>query len=108
MATQIRPSELLPVDWAALTPHYRAGIRSLRSMGAEFGVTPAAIIKHFRKFGVARDLKARIVAQAQEKVNAAAVIDSVNSEFASQEPAIVADNSDILAAIQIGHRKLSL
>jgi hypothetical protein len=99
-----RPSDLMPVDWVALTPHYRAGIRSLKSIGIEFGVTPAAIIKHFRKRGVTRDLKARIVAQAQAKVNAAAVNVQVNADGVHQERAIVDANAKALAAVQIAHR----
>jgi hypothetical protein len=95
----------MPVDWVALTPHYRAGIRSLKSMGIEFGVAPSAILKHMRKRGITRDLKARIVAQAQEKVNAAAVNDTVNAERAVRDDqAIIDANSNVLAGVVIGHR----
>ena len=97
-------NDLKPVDWAAVEPHFRAGIRSLKSMGVEFGVTPAAIIKHFRKRGVTRDLKARIVAQAQAKVNAAVVNEAVNANGVHQERAIVDANANVLASVQIAHR----
>ena len=32
------------VDWDAIGVHYRAGIRSLKDIGAELGVSDAAII----------------------------------------------------------------
>lgn len=101
-----KQSDLRPVDWAALTPHYRAGIRSLKSMGLEFGVAPSAILKHMRKRGITRDLKARIQFEAQQKVNAAAVNAKVNAENAiHNERAIVDAISNVLAAVVIGHRK---
>lgn len=42
------------IDWAAIQPHHHAGIRSLRDIGGEFGVSDVAIIKHARKNGWTR------------------------------------------------------
>lgn len=100
---------LMPVNWAAIEPHYRAGIRSLRDMGAEFGVTPAGIRKHFKARGVLRDLKARIHYDAQEKVNRAAVNALVDAQGvvnrAATEGAIIDAASNVLAHVQIAHRR---
>lgn len=90
-----------PVDWEAIEPHFRAGIRSYRSIAAEFDVTPAAILKHFKKRGITRDLKARILAKAQEEVNAAAVNALVNK---AAEPAIIAANASLVAGVHLAHR----
>lgn len=48
------------IDWDAIESHYRAGIRSLKDMGKEFGCSDAAIIKHFKKLGIERDLGEKI------------------------------------------------
>src|SRR4051812_21746731 len=58
---------LKPVAWSAVEPDYRAGIRSLKSIGPEFGVAPSAILKHVRKQGITRDLKARVHFEAQQR-----------------------------------------
>lgn len=42
------------IDWDALAVHYRAGVRSLKDMGQEFGVSDAAIIKKARREGWTR------------------------------------------------------
>ena len=44
-------------DWDAIELHYRAGIRSLRDIAAEFQVSNPAIIKHARKHGIVRGPK---------------------------------------------------
>lgn len=45
------------IDWDAIEPHYRAGIRSLKDIGAEFEVSDAAIIKHAKRDGWVRQAK---------------------------------------------------
>lgn len=45
------------VDWDAIEPHYRAGIRALKDIGREFDVSDAAIIKHARLHDWARSPK---------------------------------------------------
>lgn len=61
------------IDWESVEIHYRAGARSLKDIGAEYGVSDAGIIKKARKEGWVRDLKAKINAKADAKVSAAEV-----------------------------------
>jgi hypothetical protein len=56
------------IDWDSVELHYRAGIRSLKSIGAEFGVTDAGIIRRAQKEGWVRDLRDRIKARTEEKL----------------------------------------
>lgn len=97
------------VDWASLEPHYRAGIRSLAEIGAEFGVTPAAILKHARKNEWSRDLTAKIQAKAEAKVNAAAVNAKVNEANAVNravtEKATVEANAELIYQRRLSHRQ---
>lgn len=92
------------VDWGKVEPHYRAGLRTFKDMGAEFGVTPAAILKHARKEGWSRDLKAKIAAAAEAKVNEALVNDPVNDGSPFTERAIVEANADAIVKVRLAHR----
>ena len=56
------------IDWEAVEFHYRAGIRSLKSIGAEFGVSDAGILKRAKRDGWSRDLAAKIRAKADSMV----------------------------------------
>jgi hypothetical protein len=96
---------LSAVDWAGLEPHYRAGLRPLKDLGAEFGVSDAGIIKHARKNGWTRDLKAKIAAQAEAKVSAAAVSEEVSKQRALTERDIVDANADAIVKVRLAHRK---
>lgn len=99
-----KQSDLKPVDWAGAEPHYRAGIRSLKSIGIEFGVSPQGVQKHFVKLGIKRDLRARIQAAAQELVLLEAVR-PVAALMPAKEQEIIGTNASVLATVQIAHRR---
>lgn len=92
------------VDWDALGPHFRAGIRSLKDIGAEFCVSDAAIIKHARKVGWTRDLKGKVQAKADAMVSAAAVSAEVSEKIALTERIVVQAEAQVQARIRIAHR----
>lgn len=92
------------VDWEAIEPHYRSGIRSLKDIGAEFGVSAPAIVKHAEKSGWARDLTAKIQARADAKVNAAVVNGEVNVKAKILEKAVVEANADMQAGVRLSQR----
>lgn len=91
-------------DWDAIEPHYRAGIKSLKDIGAEFGVSDAAIVKHARNNGWDRNLKAKIQAKADAKVSAAMVSAEVSESKALTEKARVEIESEVQARIRLEHR----
>lgn len=93
------------VDWDLIEPHYRAGIRSLKDIGAEFGASDAAIVKHAKKNGWTRDLKARIQAKADAKVSAAAVSAEVSAARAANEQTVVEANAELQYRIRMEHRQ---
>jgi len=57
------------IDWEAVEIQYRAGVRSLKDIGAEFGVSDAGIIKKARKEEWVRGIKptTKKVVLSQEK-----------------------------------------
>jgi hypothetical protein len=102
--TEEKKAPRKPVDWNAVEPHYRSGIRSLADIGKEFGCTAAAIVKHADKAGWTRDLKAKIVAKAEAKVNAAVVNAPVNAAKAFTENQVVEANAELQYQVRMRHR----
>ena len=93
------------IEWDLIEPHYRAGIRSLKDIGKEFEVSDAAIVKHAKKVGWVRDLKAKIKAKAEAKVSAAAVSAEVSAARAANEQAVVEANAELQYRIRMEHRQ---
>jgi hypothetical protein len=99
------------VDWDALEPHYRAGIRSFGDMAAEFGVSDAGIIKHAKVHGWTRNLAGKIKAAADSKVAAALVkaerlerIEAGEVLEQTAEEVRVEVESEVQARIRLAHR----
>lgn len=93
------------IDWEAVEVQYRAGIRSLKDIGAEFGVSDAGIIKRAKRHGWVRDLKAKIIAKAEAKVRAAAVSEKVSERKAQTEQTVVEANAELQFRIRMEHRQ---
>lgn len=104
-----------PVDYARIEPGWRAGIKSVLQLAADYerdtgqSVSHTAIKKHFDKLGIARDLAAKVQAKAEALVSAAAVSAQVESETGrattATEAAIINANADIVAGVVLSQRK---
>lgn len=92
------------IDWGAVELHYRAGVRSLKSIGTEYGVSDAGILKRVKRDGWTKDLSAKIKAKAEAKVSAAAVSAEVSEQRAANEQQVVEANADLQYRIRIEHR----
>jgi hypothetical protein len=108
MATKVKktaaPAQPAGIEWDKVELHYRAGIRPLRDIGKEFGVSDAGIIKRAKRDGWTRDLTARIRQKAEDKVSAAAVRKLVSAEQKVSEEQIVDANADQQFQVRIEHR----
>lgn len=97
------------VDWEAVEREYSAGIKTLKVIGEEFGVSDAGILKRAKKHGWSRDLKARIRKKADALVSMSVVSGSVSGDSGSlttlTENQIVTVNAEAIASIQISHRR---
>jgi len=93
------------IDWDAIEPHYRAGIRTFKDLGAEFGVSDAGIIKHAKRFGWTRNLKGKIQALAEKKVSELEVSEGVSVEGKLTEFERVEFDSTQIAKIHYRERK---
>lgn len=92
------------IDWEAVEMQYRSGIRSLKDIGAEFGVSDAGIIKRAKRDGWARDLAAKIQAKAEAKVSASLVSAEVSEMRTLTEKAVVDAGAEAVARVRISQR----
>lgn len=100
------PAKAKSVDWVAVKAQYEAGVRALRDIGEEFGVSAQAILKRAKKEDWTRDLSARIKAKTEAKVNKAMVNALVNSEQKNITDAMIVEvESEVAARIQMSHRQ---
>lgn len=92
------------VDWESVEREYRVGVRSLKAIGAEFGVSDAGIIKRAKKEGWDRDLGAKIKAKADALVSAGLVRAEVSAQTKIADRQVIEANAEMLANVIRGHR----
>jgi hypothetical protein len=92
------------IDWESIEREYRAGIKTLREIAADFGITHGAINKRSIKCGWARDLTAKIQAKADLLVSRSEVSKSVSKNDLVTEREIIEANANIQATIQLRQR----
>lgn len=93
-------------DWERIELDYRAGVKSLREIASEHGITEGAIRKRAKKPGEEweRDLAGKIQAKADELVRRDAVRSEVRANQAASEKAVVDANAQAIADIRLAHR----
>lgn len=92
-------------DWEKIELDYRAGVKSMREIAAEHGITHAAINKRAKREQWDRDLSARIQAKADALVSKAEVSKMVTAEKLETEKATVDANAQAIANVRLSHRK---
>jgi hypothetical protein len=98
------------VDYERIEPDWRAGIKSPQQLADEYEtatghpVTRQAIVKHFKKSKIDRDLSEKIRAKARAKVAAESCRGSYTRDSAT-EAEIVETNALGLATVQLTQRK---
>lgn len=83
-------------DWIAIEADYRAGVKTLRAIGDEHGISHVSIQKRARKDEWTRDLSARIQAKTEEAVTKAAV-----TREATKEARLVTEKQTIDANVAL-------
>lgn len=92
------------INWPAIEIDYRAGVKSLRVLAAEYGISHGAINKRARRDGWSRDLSARIAERTRELVSRAAVSAEDTAVSRAAEKAVVEANATLQADIILAHR----
>lgn len=98
------------IDYERIEPGWRAGIKSPAQLAAEYtedtgvSVSHAAIIKHFTKRNIPRDLSAKVRAKADAMVMESMVTGKVSPVTISREREIVDESATIVATVRVSHR----
>lgn len=93
------------IDWVAVEKHYRAGLKSLRTIAEEYGITEGAIRKRAKRDAWSRNLERRIQEKAQEKVRKELVRTPGTQLTPASERRTVEEYSDLVATVDIGQRE---
>ncbi|SFO42333.1 hypothetical protein [Nitrosospira briensis] len=94
------------VDWEAIQNDYRAGIKSLRMMACEYGISHVSIKKRADKEGWSRDLVAKIKIATQAKLNRAMVNSMVNSGRQVSDKTLIEVAAETQKNIILEHRRV--
>lgn len=94
------------IDWEKMEPDWRAGIISKKQLSKQYGVSRAAIDKHWGNLGIERDLTAKIRAEAKCKVTRATVTPGVTPLTRVTEQEVIAVNAQVQADVILGERTL--
>lgn len=98
------------IDYDRIEPGWRAGLLSPHQLAAAYTeetgqkVSHAAIIKHFKKAGIARDLSSKINDRANAMVTEAMVTGKVTSKPSIPDSSIIEQGSVQVATVKLAHR----
>ena len=98
------------VDYERIEAGWRAGVKSPAQLAAEYteetgiNVSRAAIIKHFDKLGVPRNLDAKVHAKADAMVTQAMVTGKVSTDTNRRDSGIVDQAATEVATVRLSHR----
>ncbi|MGE0383423.1 MAG: hypothetical protein AB7Q97_01755 [Gammaproteobacteria bacterium] len=92
------------VDWEIVERDYRAGVKSLRAIAGEHGVTEGAIRKRARRDEWERDLTERIKQKADALVRNKAVRTELRAADREAERTVVEANAEAIANVILTHR----
>ena len=98
------------VDYERIEPAWRAGILSPRQLATQYTeatgepVSHAAIVNHFKRAGIERDLGAKIKAKADAMVTQAMVTGKVTAKPLVSERQLIEDGATQIAGIRIDQR----
>lgn len=91
-------------DWERIELEYRAGIKTLRQIAGENGISHVAIAKRAKRDEWSRDLSAKIHAKAEELVTKQMVNSEVTKEAKIAEKQVIEINAQAVASVRLAHR----
>ena len=91
-------------DWERIELDYRAGIKTLRQIAEEHGITHGAVNKRAKRDGWERDLKAKIQQKADALVSRSSVSTPVSKESKIAEREVIEANAHAVANVRLAHR----
>jgi hypothetical protein len=105
VSTPVSTEPAAATDWTLIEADYRSGIKSLRTIADEHGISHTAITKRAKREGWLRDLTARTRARADALVYKAAVSTQVSTPAGPSELATVEANATLQYQVRMAHRR---
>lgn len=93
------------INWEKVELDYRSGIKPLREIADEHGITHGAINKRAKRDGWTRDLTAKIKAKSDYLVSKSLVSSEVSKDRRIQETEIIEANANKMADVDLSHRR---
>ena len=93
------------VDWERIELDYRAGIKTLRQIAEENGITHGAINKRAKRDGWERDLSEKIRSKADALVSKALVSSEVSTVTKMAERQVIEVAAQAVADVRLAHRR---
>ena len=97
-------SEKKVIDWEKIELDYRAGIKSLREIADEHGISHVSINKRAKRDDWVRDLSAKIKAKSDNMVTKSLVTSLVTSEKRISEKEIIDANAQAITNVVLDQR----
>lgn len=92
------------IDRVKLEIDYRAGVKSLRVLAKEYGISASRITQIADEEGWERDLTAKIKAKVSAKLNSSILNGKLNAAKKVTENEVVEANAEMQKGIILGHR----
>jgi hypothetical protein len=92
------------LDWPTIEADYRAGMKTLRTMAEEHGISEGAIRKRAKKEDWVRDLSGKIAAKAQDNLQQETARIELRTNGVIAEKTLVAVNAQVQTDIVMAHR----
>lgn len=93
------------VDWERVEADYCAGIKSLREIAAEHGITEGTIRARAKKNDWPRNVAAKVAAKAEKILRNDALRSELRTEKAISEREIIEASAQAIVNVKLGHRK---
>lgn len=93
------------IDWEAVELDYRAGIKTLRMMAADHGVSHVSIQKHATKHDWSRDLEAKIRQKTEALATRMVATKETTKEKKVAEKDVVMANAEMRVSVMMRHKK---
>lgn len=95
------------IDWEKIELDYRSGIKTLRQIADEHGISNPAILKRAKRDGWSRDLSAKIDKKADDLVRRSLVRNEVrnSAEYKATEKQVIDANAQAILEVRLSHRK---
>jgi DNA-binding transcriptional regulator YhcF (GntR family) len=98
-----------PVDWEIVEKDYRAGLKSLRQLADEHGVSHVTIAKRAKKYAWEKNLEEKIQTTAKNKIARTVVNKAGNTEANSKDQLsdaqVVNAYADVVASVDLIQRE---